>query len=79
MTKVNPLTDDKEEQRRAEEFADRMEAEMRRLGSTGDYFCETQRIRWRQHAMRAYLGLSPEFDEKNTSTQATSAEPPQSA
>lgn len=44
----------------AEAFADRMEAKMRKLGSTGDFLCAPQRLRWRQHSIRAYLGSSPD-------------------
>jgi hypothetical protein len=50
----------KQKQEKAEQFADRMEAKMRNLGATGDFFCEPQRVRWRQHSIRAYLGLSPD-------------------
>jgi hypothetical protein len=81
MSRDRPLTDNKEEQQRAEEFADRMEAEMRLLGSSGDYFCEGQRSRWRQHAIRAYLGLSPEHDEQSLSghIRTNPIKPPQPA
>lgn len=48
----------KERQKKAEEFADRMESQMRELGATGDFFCSAQRERWRQHSIRAYLGES---------------------
>jgi hypothetical protein len=53
-----------QKQEKAEQFADRMEAQMRSLGATGDFFCNAQRLRWRQHSIRAYLGLSadPEGD-----------------
>lgn len=52
-----------ERKKKAEEFADRMEAKMRLLGSTGDYFCSEQHQRWRQHAISAYLGLSPQPED----------------
>ena len=67
------MKDDTKKQREAEQFADRMEAKMRKLGSTADYFCAAQRERWRQHAIRAYLGLSPNV-EKDAKT-ASSSEP----
>jgi|SwirhisoilCB3_FD_contig_91_320749_length_926_multi_4_in_0_out_0_2 CHASE1-domain containing sensor protein len=49
-----------DEQKKAEAFADRMEAKLRKLGSTADFFCASQKLRWRQHSIRAYLGLSPD-------------------
>ncbi len=59
------MADDVKRKQKAEAFADRMEAKMRELGSTGDYFCVAQRERWREHSIRAYLGLSqePEVDK----------------
>ncbi len=51
---------DNQKQEKAEQFADRMEAQMRSVGATGDFFCDAQRTRWRQHSIRAYLGLSPD-------------------
>ena len=53
------LAEDPQLQAKAEQFADRMEAQMRSV-STGDFFCDSQRVRWRQHSIRAYLGLSPD-------------------
>jgi hypothetical protein len=61
---------DPEELRKAEEFADFMESEMRGLGSTGDYFCSEQRARWRQHAIRAFLGQSPEIAEDQAQSES---------
>lgn len=52
----------------AEAFAHRMEAKMRELGSTDDFFCDTQRERWRQHSIRAYLGLSSDDEVESSST-----------
>lgn len=59
MGKKVPIADDSERLAKAQQFADRMEVQMRELGSTADYFCVPQRERWRQHSIRAYLGLSP--------------------
>jgi hypothetical protein len=58
----------KSRQERAERFADRMEAQMRELGATGDFFCQAQRDRWRQHSIRAYLGLSPDLEGDDSGT-----------
>ena len=58
----------KRKQKKAEEFADRMEAQMRELGATGDFFCDAQRARWRQHSIRAYLGLSPDPEAEGSKT-----------
>ena len=66
---------DPEERKKAEEFADYMEEEMRRIGATGDYFCTEQHKRWRQHTIRAFLGLSPGQDEDNTESATTSTKP----
>lgn len=57
------MAEPREKQQRAERFADRMEAQMRKLGATADYLCDSQRERWRQHSIRAYLGLSPNAEE----------------
>jgi hypothetical protein len=54
------------QQEKAEQFADRMEAQMRDIGATGDFFCDAQRARWRQHSIRAYLGLSPDADAEGS-------------
>lgn len=56
----------KQKREKAEQFADRIEAEMRNLGATGDFFCDAQRVRWRQHSIRAYLGISPETDSEHS-------------
>ena len=56
-----------EKQKRAEEFADRMEAQMRTSGANSDFFCDSQRERWRQHSIRAYLGLSPKSHQSDES------------
>jgi hypothetical protein len=58
-----------EKLKKAEEFADFMESEMRGIGSTGDYFCSEQRVRWRQHAIRAFLGASPGLTEEQTQSE----------
>jgi len=65
---------DPERLKKAEAFADFMESEMRVLGSTGDYFCSEQRIRWRQHAIRAYLGQSPEVGEEGAQSESAVAD-----
>lgn len=62
------MKDDAKRQERAEEFADRMEGAMRDLGSTGDFFCDAQRERWRQHSVRAYLGISPAPEAEDSSS-----------
>lgn len=51
----------------AEDFADRIAAKMRELGSTDDFFCSAQRVRWRQHSIRAYLGLSSDAEAESSS------------
>jgi len=62
---------DSENLKKAEEFADFMESEMGALGSTGNYFCTEQRARWRQHAVRAFLGQSPELVESQVKSETT--------
>jgi len=54
------LPDNPEELARAEAFADRMESKMRDMGFVGDYLCNSQRQVWRQHAIRGFLGQSPD-------------------
>jgi len=64
---VYHMAKDAEKLAKAEQFADDMEAQMRELGATGDFFCTAQRERWRQHSIRAYLGASPgEPDDSET-------------
>jgi hypothetical protein len=62
---MSPMKTDPTKLAKAEQFADRMEAQMRDLGATGDYFCDEQRKRWRQHSIRAYLGTSSTSPTKN--------------
>ncbi|MGA1988474.1 MAG: hypothetical protein ABSG72_19555 [Candidatus Sulfotelmatobacter sp.] len=64
------MADDKVRLAKAEEFADRMEAQMRELGANGDYFCAAQRERWRQHSIRAYLGSSPGEPDDSRAVQS---------
>jgi len=54
------LAHNPDELARAQAFADRMESKMREIGLVGDFFCESQRQLWRQHAIRGYLGQSPD-------------------
>ncbi len=57
------LEDTPENRAKAEEFADRFEATLERQGSVATYFCAEQRQRWRQHAIRAFMGTSPDFTQ----------------
>ena len=59
-----PVADEKDQFARAEAFADNIEVKMRELGFVGDYFCDAQRKEWRQHAVRSYLGQSPDPTKK---------------
>lgn len=54
------MTDIPDDRLKAEEFADWTENMLRSLGTTGDYFCAEQRVRWRQHAVDAFFGRSPD-------------------
>jgi hypothetical protein len=60
--------------KKAEEFADRMEAQMRKMGSVADFFCDAQRQRWRQHAIRAYLGSAGEAATAEPSSYASASD-----
>ena len=51
------MSADAEKLAKAKQFADRMEAQMRKLGASGDYFCTEQHKRWREHSIRAYMGV----------------------
>jgi hypothetical protein len=59
-----PLEDTPENRAKAEKFADKYEAAIAGLGSTGKYFCPEQRLRWRQQSIRAFMGTSPSFDRE---------------
>jgi hypothetical protein len=41
--------------------ADQFEAAIRKLGTNGDGFDQDSRARWKQHSLKAFLGLSPDF------------------
>ena len=62
-----------DKRRRAEEFADYVEAEFRKLGVVGDFFCAQQRVRWREHAVRAYEGTAAEQEENSSASEAASS------
>jgi len=72
---------DSEKRNRAEAFADYVEAEFRKIGAVGDFFCVKQRERWREHAVHAYEGTASEpyadskseQQEENTSADAASS------
>jgi hypothetical protein len=73
-----PMSDTPENRARAEAFADRLEAKMRLVGSTGEYFCESQRVVWRQQTIRGFMGVSPdpEFVAKDASLRKSAFPPP---
>lgn len=50
------MAEDIEKRKRAEAFADRMQAEFRDLGAVSDFFCSKQRERWREQLIKAYEG-----------------------
>jgi len=50
---------DPETLKKAQDFVDADEADMRSIGANPDYFCSEQRQLWRLEALRAYLGLQP--------------------
>ena len=62
-----------EKRKRAEDFADRMEAEFEDLGASSDFFCSKQRVRWREHAIRAYEGVSSTEEKSNSESTADSS------
>jgi hypothetical protein len=51
---------------------------MRLVGSTGEYFCESQRVVWRQQTIRGFMGVSPdpEFVAKDASLRKSAFPPP---
>jgi len=68
------MAEDVEKRKKAEEFADYMEAEFRKLGASGDFFCRQQRLRWREHSIRAYLGSSHAGEESSSLSEPASAD-----
>jgi hypothetical protein len=77
MAKIrsSAVADDTQARIEAEAFADYVEGAMREIGVTGDFFCPQQRERWRQHAIRGHMGLSPEGESSFAPTPPKSPSP----
>jgi hypothetical protein len=66
------MAEDAARRKRAEEFADYVEAEFRKIGAVGDFFCSAQHARWREHAIRAHEGTATEGAQNATKSEAAS-------